>query len=101
MFPWLSTSASATTGTKRTKRSQKAAELQSAKNLLHDRGSGAGGILADLLLLLAQHEIEAVERLLRHVGVEVGVLLLHQAVRRALRGVLVVFARELHLFRRL
>src|SRR5690349_7774207 len=45
--------------------------LQRAEDLLDDAGPGAHRVLADLLLLLGHHQEEAVERLLRHVLVQV------------------------------
>src|SRR5258706_9738242 len=46
---------------------------QCAEHLADDGAAGADRVLADFLLLLGHHQVEAVERLLRHVLVEVGV----------------------------
>src|SRR5688500_4969651 len=43
---------------------------QSAEDFLQDRLASADGVRTDSFLFLGDHEIEAVERLLRHVLVE-------------------------------
>src|SRR5258706_1381774 len=70
-----------------------------AKNLPDDVAARLHRVLADILFLFGDHEEQAVLRLLRHVVVQVRLLLLHQAELHALLRVLVVFLRQLHLGR--
>src|SRR5688572_24444180 len=61
------------------------------KDFLHDVAAGPHRVLADFLLFLGNHVEQAVERLLRHVLIEVGLLFLDEAELGALLGILVVF----------
>src|SRR5260221_8488283 len=95
MSRWWSMSAPAPTGTRRTDAPQGPGPLlQSAEYFPDDAGARGERVLANALLLLADHEIEAVERLLCHVLVEVRLLFLDEAERRAFFGVLVVALRQ-------
>src|SRR3954468_14004970 len=67
-------SASARTGTRRTERL-----LQGAEDFPDDARAGADWILADPLLLLGHHQIKAVQRLLGHVLIEIGVFLAQES----------------------
>src|SRR3954451_2290701 len=89
-------SASARTGTRLTSLAKHRAE-----DLLDDRAAGAGRVLADLLLLVCDRHVQAVERLRGDVTVKVGGLLADEAGAGRLVGELLVFLGELHLVRRL
>src|SRR5689334_2969497 len=70
--------------------------LERAKDLPDDVAAGLDRVLADLLFFLGDHVEQPVERLLRHVVVEIGLVFLDEAELHALAGVLVVLLGELH-----
>src|SRR6185503_6659949 len=70
--------------------------FESTKHFPGDVAARPHRVLADLFLFLGHHVEEAIERLLRHIVVQVGLLLLHQAELHALLRVLVVLLGQLH-----
>jgi DNA polymerase I-like protein with 3'-5' exonuclease and polymerase domains len=74
--------------------------LERAEYLADDGAACTGGIRAHFPFFLAEHEVEPVERLLRHVLVEVGVLGLEQAESGRGLGKLSVLLSDPHLRRR-
>src|SRR5258708_40158381 len=102
MSRWWSMSAPALTGTRRTDAPQGPGPLlQSAEYFPDDAGARGERILANPLLLLGHHQIEAVERLLCHVLVEVRLLFPDEAEGCALFGVVVVALRQANFLGRL
>src|SRR6185295_4514808 len=71
--------------------------LDRAKYLPDDVAAGLDRVLADFLFFFGHHVKKAIERLLRHVFVQVGLFLLYQAKLHALLRVLVVLLGKFHL----
>src|SRR5690348_1873591 len=65
-----------------------------AEHLLQDRAAGADRVLADLLFLVADHQVQAVQRLARDVLVDARVLLPEQADAGGLARDAVVLRRQ-------
>ena len=64
--------------------SERRAPRSAAEDLREDRAAGADRVAADLLLLLADHDVEAVERLARDVALDVGIVALTSPMPAAL-----------------
>ena len=67
-----------------------------AEDLAHDLARGPHRVPAECLFLLADHEVKAVERLVRDVALDAGLFLLDQAEGESLPGDGVVLLREVH-----